>query len=1049
MAHRLSLDIGANSIGWCVLDLEAGAPDGLRDLGVRVFPDGRDPKTSASLAADRRLARGARRRRDRYLQRRAALLNALTRAMLMPPDDAARRAVAALDPYALRDAALHRRLAPHELGRVLFHLNQRRGFQSNRKADRGNEEDRGKIRAAADTLSAEMANAGAPTLGAWLAERHARREPVRARLQGAGAASSYPFYPTRAHVRAEFDLVWSAQARWSEALTDALRNEIAGILFHQRPLRPPPAGTCWLEPGEPRAPKALPSAQAFRIRQDLANLRIRRDGEPDAALTPAQRGTLEAALNAGEHLSWHQVRKRLGLTKADGFNLESKAKAELKGAETAKRLTGRNGALAAIWPGLDLDARDAVVRALLDAETPERAVEALVALGIPRAAAESAERVTLPVGHAALSAKAMRRILHAWPETGTYDKAVLAAGYAHHSDDRDGVLLARLPYYGELLRDRLGTGDPERDPQEEPEKHFGRVPNPTVHVALNQLRHVVNAVIARHGPPAEIVVEVLRELNQSAFERKRIEKEQRENAKRREGWAKQLQELGQRVNGRNLAWMRLWHEQAADGDPKERLCPYSGERIGLTRLFSGEVEEDHILPFAVSLDDSFANRVLCLREANRRKAKQTPFEAFGSTQQWPAILQRAALLPMPKRWRFAPDALERWQGEHKDFLARHLTDSAYLARLARLYLRAVCDPDRVWCVPGRLTSLLRHALGLNAEALLGKGGARKDRTDHRHHAIDALTVGLVDRSLLQRVATAAGKGAEAGRLLDDLPPPWEGFHEQAAAKLRSVVVSHKPDTAASGKLHNDTAYGTLPGAVPGQPNVVHRVPVGSLAGWEPDEIRAALGNAGFAERVVATLAGASGKPAQAAALQALAHDADGRAVRRVRVRERLESTAEIRDRRTGQPYKRVKLDANHRAEVWRLPPAGSKAGKLRIVVVPMLHAAQDAEVARLGRALPDRRPHPAGKLLMRLHKDDMVAFGLGAERRLLRVVKFSGGTITLADPQEGGNLKARDADKADPFRYVNASVSRLASERARKVAVTPDGRVRDPGPIAW
>lgn len=55
-------------------------------------------------------------------------------------------------------------------------------------------------------------------------------------------------------------------------------------------------------------------------------------------------------------------------------------------------------------------------------------------------------------------------------------------------------------------------------------------------------------------------------------------------------------------------------------DPRERLCPYTGERISLTRLFSAEVKEDHILPFAQTLDDSFANRVVVMREANRGKA---------------------------------------------------------------------------------------------------------------------------------------------------------------------------------------------------------------------------------------------------------------------------------------------------------------------------------------------------------------------------------------------------------------------------------------------
>ena len=1047
MAYRLSLDIGTNSIGWCLLILDsAGTPCGVRDIGVRVFPDGRDPKTLASLAAERRLARAMRRRRDRYLQRRTALLNVLVRYGLLPAEETARQALVRLDPYVLRRDALHRKLTLHELGRAIFHLNQRRGFASNRKTDRANDAEQGKIKIASDKLQAEIARAGLPTLGAWLAERHDRQQGVRARLVGSGAKAEYPFYPTRDLIRNEFETIWSVQGSWNPSLSNAARESIAGVLFHQRPLKAPIVGRCWLEPDEFRAPKALPSTQAFRIAQDLSHLTIRRTGETDIDLTDAERTKLANFLNAGSDLSFNQIRKILGLTRGETFNLESKAREKLKAAETAARLAGKKGPLAEVWSHLDMASRDAVVLELLNAETPDAALAALVALGISAEAAEAAERVTLPDGHAALSTKAIQAILPHLEAGLTYDKAVQAAGYRHHSDDRDGVILDRLPYYGVALADRIGTGSGQ--PNDPEERRFGRAPNPTVHVALNQLRHVVNAVIARHGHPTQIVVEVLRELNQSAFERRRIQDEQTENAKRREAWAEELRKLGQRVNGRNLALMRLWSEQS--GDPKERLCPYTGERISLGRLFSGEVDEDHILPFAVTLDDSFANRVIVMREANRRKARQTPYEAFHAQSDWPEIQARAALLPASKAWRFGPDALEKWKGEHGDFLARHLTDSAYLARLARIYLRVVCDPDQVWCIPGRLTGMLRGALGMDSATLLGKGGARKDRDDHRHHAIDALTIGLVDRSLLQRVATAAGRAQDRGRrLLDDLGEPWPGFLTEAASKIQAIKVSFKADTSPSGRLHNDMAYAVLPTAGPKSPNVAHRVTVQSLAGWKPEEVREALGDPRLAERVVQVLENTTGKPAQAAALGALPHDAAGRTVRRVQVRERLDSTAEISDRRTGRPYKRVKLDANHRVEFWRLPAMDGKPGKVKMLVVPMMEAAADAEAARLKRPILDRRPHPAAKLLMRLHKYDIVAFGIGEARKLLRVVKFRDGQINLAELHESGNLKARDSAKDDSFKYVNASITRFVSEQARKVFVDPAGRVFDQGPLPW
>src|SRR3546814_17083587 len=88
-----------------------------------------------------------RRRRDRYVRRRSALLHALVETGLMPADAKDAKALAVCDPYSLRKRALDERLEPYEIGRALFHLNQRRGFKSNRQAERksGDEREHGTI----------------------------------------------------------------------------------------------------------------------------------------------------------------------------------------------------------------------------------------------------------------------------------------------------------------------------------------------------------------------------------------------------------------------------------------------------------------------------------------------------------------------------------------------------------------------------------------------------------------------------------------------------------------------------------------------------------------------------------------------------------------------------------------------------------------------------------------------------------------------------------------------------------------------------------------
>lgn len=133
-SYRLGLDIGTNSLGWSVLELnEAGEPRAVRDAGTRIFSDGRVDKSKATLKADRREARLARRRHDRYKQRRTFLLDELTKAGLFPKSPEERHKLQTRDPLELRAKALMEKLDPHEIGRALFHINQRRGFKSNRK----------------------------------------------------------------------------------------------------------------------------------------------------------------------------------------------------------------------------------------------------------------------------------------------------------------------------------------------------------------------------------------------------------------------------------------------------------------------------------------------------------------------------------------------------------------------------------------------------------------------------------------------------------------------------------------------------------------------------------------------------------------------------------------------------------------------------------------------------------------------------------------------------------------------------------------------------
>jgi len=152
MRYRLALDLGSTSLGWAMVRLAAdNTPCAIVKAGVRIFSDGRNPKDGSSLAVTRRDARSMRRRRDRLLKRKARMMRLLIAHGFFPADEAARKALEVLDPYVLRAQGLDRALTPTEFARALFHINQRRGFKSNRRTDK-KDNDSGALKTAISRL---------------------------------------------------------------------------------------------------------------------------------------------------------------------------------------------------------------------------------------------------------------------------------------------------------------------------------------------------------------------------------------------------------------------------------------------------------------------------------------------------------------------------------------------------------------------------------------------------------------------------------------------------------------------------------------------------------------------------------------------------------------------------------------------------------------------------------------------------------------------------------------------------------------------------------
>lgn len=1075
MRTTLGIDLGVASLGWGLLEDDTR----IIDLGVIVFSAaagaGRDPQSGAPLAEGRREARAARRRRDRFIARRSALLGKLIELGLLPGDpapghgrrqnepvpNAETRVLAEADPYDLRRRALSEPLSPHELGRVIFHLNTRRGFKSNRKAERGrNEPETGKIAVAGQALTEAM---GKRTLGQFLADRLDDGQPARVRMGGENQA--YDFYPQRSHLEDEFDRIWQAQERHHpELLTEAAHAAIRRILFFQRPLKTPEVGYCTfagmagVPQDERRLPKAHPLFQERRLYEEVNSLKIVSAGAAARDLTLDQRDALILALRDKKKVSFATLGKKvLKLAEGERFNKESETHKDLAGDELRAEMSDKKR-FGNRWASFPLDRQLQIIERLQEEENPEVLLDWLQSnCGLDEASALSVANAHLPEGHGRFGEIATRRLIEALKAgVVTYDKAALAAGF-HHSDHRTGEIFDVLPYYGEILTREIAPGKAEYG--DENERRFGKITNPTVHVGLRQLQKLVNAVIAQYGKPDRIVVELARELKLSEKEkeehRRRIKRDT--DAAQRRGAA--LIEAGRPDKGANRALLKQW-EELNPQNMLDRRCPYCGQPISMAQIFSGEADIDHIIPYSRSLDDSPANKILAHRTCNRQKGNLTPYEKWGphlDPGKWDEISAQVARMHRSKQWRFGPDAQERMERDG-GFAARQLTDTQYLARIAGKYLRALyptAEDGRVDVIPGRMTAMLRRIWGL--DSLLPDhnfvenkhSNAPKNRLDHRHHTIDAVVAAVTSLSRMQSIARAAGRAEDKQRagIVDDLEQPWEGFHDELGERLQRVIVMHKPDhgrkarpsrhrDVTAGKLHNDTAYGLTGITTPDgkTPIVVHRVPLASLKLaqiTDPD----AIPDETLRNALWLATRDTTGKAFDQALARFAKEHPIFKGIRRVRLREPL-NVIPIRNA-SGRAYKAYKGDSNARYDVWRLPD-----GKWQSDIVPMF-AAHTADGT-------DRRPHPAAKKVLSLRQGDVIAVQRdGADRELMRVVKFStNGTITFAPPNEAGPLKARNevSNEIDPFKYYQASAGSLKKAKARQVRVDPLGRVFDPGP---
>ena len=478
-------------------------------------------------------------------------------------------------------------------------------------------------------------------------------------------------------------------------------------------------------------------------------------------------------------------------------------------------------------------------------------------LNMDKESAAAFASITYESDYGSLSSKAMRRILPHMMDGLEYSVACEYAGYRHSRRS-----LTKEEIMSKPLVDTI------------PLLPRNSLHNPVVEKILNQMINVVNAVTKSYGKPDEIRIEMARELKKSATEREQMTRNiARANAEN-DKYRKVLQEEFniQNVTRNDIIRYRLYLELEANGFK----TLYTQTYIPRDKLFfSKEFDIEHIIPQARLFDDSFSNKTLEARSANIEKGSTTAYDyvlaKYGEHGSNGAITYKERIDHLYKDGKISKTKHDKLLMTTDDipngFINRDLRDTQYIARKAREILESAVRV--VVPTTGSVTDRLRKdwqlvdvmkelnwdkydQLGLT-EIVKDHDGRQirriKDwtkRNDHRHHAMDALTIAFTRHSYIQYLNNLNARSDKGGSIyaiekkelyrdknnkLRFIPPmPLGEFRVEARHHLENVLISIKAKNKVAtrnvnitrssdckthrtvqltprGQLHNETIYG--------------------------------------------------------------------------------------------------------------------------------------------------------------------------------------------------------------------------------------------------
>ena len=451
--------------------------------------------------------------------------------------------------------------------------------------------------------------------------------------------------------------------------------------------------------------------------------------------------------------------------------------------------------------------------------------------------------VTFEDDYGSLSTKAICRILPFMKNGMEYSAACTEAGYRHSQRS-----LTKDEIENKEYKDRLDI------------LPKNSLRNPVVEKILNQMINVINGVIDTYGKPDEIRIELARELKKNAAERQKaidaINKSTKEN--------KEIEEILKRdfgmahVSRNSIIRYKLYMELKDNGFK----TLYSNTYIPREDLFSKRFDIEHIIPQSRLFDDSFANKTLESKDINITKGDMTAIDFVADKYGQEGVERYKSTVDML----FGKGAISKTKYHNllrtqndipENFIQRDLRDTQYISRKALEILGDIVKS--VVATSGEITARLREDWGLvdvmkelNWDKYDKSGMTEyyndsdgriisriKDwtkRNDHRHHAMDALTVAFTKRSIIQYLNTLNAKDKEQqqeitskGRLLP--PMPFDELRYETKKHLDDILVSikaknkvvtrntnktkskggykEKIQLTPRGQLHNETVYGEI------------------------------------------------------------------------------------------------------------------------------------------------------------------------------------------------------------------------------------------------